>query len=177
MPARKVASMGNPILRKKAEPVPEAEISSEQIQDLIADMVETMDEYAGRGLAAPQISESLRIVVMLWDFDKTKEPYLQVLINPRLKFLTEDENAYWEGCLSVPGLIGKVSRPNRLQVEALDQDGKPVNFIAEGFAATVIQHECDHLDGILYVDRIKDISKDFAFTQEYQRYIAEGEED
>ncbi len=171
MAVLKVAQMGHPVLRQVAKPVPEKEIASPQIQQLITDMVETMDEYNGRGLAAPQVHQSVRIVVMIWDFDPKKKPYLQVLINPELELLTQETSTFWEGCLSVTGLIGKVARPNRLMVKAFDQDGKKVQFIAEGFAATVIQHECDHLDGKLYVDRITDM-KSFAFVKEYQKFLA-----
>ena len=173
---RKVAVMGHPVLRQVATPVPEKEIGSPAIQGLIADMVETMEEYNGRGLAAPQIHESVRILVMIWDFDPKKKSYLQVLINPVIEFLTQEISSFWEGCLSLPGLIGKVSRPNRILVRALDEKGKKVEFIAEGFCATVVQHECDHLDGKLYVDRITDFTH-FAFTKEYQRYLAGEEED
>lgn len=171
MALRKVASMGHPVLRKVAEPVPEADIKSPRIQSLIDDMIETMAEYDGRGLAAPQVHESLQLLIMIWDFDPAEEPYLLVLINPKIEHLTEETSTFWEGCLSLPGLIGKVSRPNRIRVEALDSEGKKLNFIAEDFAATVVQHETDHLNGTLYIDRIEN-TKDFAFTKEYQKYIA-----
>jgi peptide deformylase len=175
MAVRKVISMGHPVLRQVAAPVPEKEISSPKIQTLIQDMVETMIEYDGRGLAAPQVSESLRIVVMIWDFDPKEEPYLRVLINPELKVITKDKSTFWEGCLSVPGLRGKVSRPNKLQVKALNAKREKVEFVAEGFAATVVQHECDHLDGVLYVDHIEDLKSGFAFNREYSRYLASEE--
>ncbi len=167
----KVAQMGHPVLRQVAKPVPEKDIGSPEIQQLIADMVETMDEYNGRGLAAPQVHQSVQIVVLIWDFEPKKKPFLQVLINPELEPLTKDTSAFWEGCLSVQGLIGKVARPNRLRVKALDKDGKKLDFIAEGFAATVVQHEVDHLHGKLYVDRITDMTQ-FAFVKEYQKYLS-----
>lgn len=171
MAIRKVAVMGHPILRKEAAPVDPKEILSPTIQTLIKDMIETMVEYDGRGLAAPQIHESLQILVMLWDFDEKEDTSLLCLINPVIKPLTQNTSAYWEGCLSVPGLTGKVARPNKISVEALDQKANPVKFIAEGFAATVVQHEYDHLIGKLYIDRISDLTN-FAFTREYQRYLA-----
>lgn len=175
MALRKVAVMGHPILRQVAAPVPEAEIDSPRIQTLLKDMTETMFEYDGRGLAAPQIHESLQIIVMLWDFEPEKEPYLVYLINPVIRSLTETTSSFWEGCLSVPGLRGNVSRPNRISVQALNQRKERLSFIAEGFAATVIQHECDHLMGKLYVDRITDMTQ-FAFNREYQRFLTkEGE--
>lgn len=171
----KVASMGHPVLRKVAAPVPEKEITSPKIQTLIQDMVETMIEYDGRGLAAPQVHESLRIVVMIWDFDPDTEPYLKCLINPVIKNMTAENSTYWEGCLSVPGLRGKVSRPNKISVTALNEKGKKVEFVAEGFAATVVQHEYDHLDGVLYVDRIADLKTGFAFNKEYTKFLATPE--
>lgn len=167
----KIAVMGHPVLRKPAEPVPAKEIGTPAFQQFLADMAETMFEYDGRGLAAPQVHMSKQVVVMLWDFDKDTEPYLVYLINPKIEPLTENKSAYWEGCLSVPGLRGKVARPNRISVEALDEKGEKAKFIAEGFAATVVQHECDHLLGKLYVDRIEDMTQ-FAFNKEFSRYLA-----
>lgn len=170
MAIRKVAVMGHPILRQVAAPVPEKEIGSEAIQSLIQDMVETMMEYDGRGLAAPQIHESLQVVVMIWDFEEGVEPYLRVLINPEIEPLTQETSTYPEGCLSVPGLQGDVPRPNWIKVRALDQQGERIGFEAKGFAATVIQHECDHLIGKLYIDRMTDLTR-LAFTKEYSRYL------
>lgn len=167
----KVAQMGHPVLRQVAQPVPEKDILSPAIQQLIDDMIETMDEYNGRGLAAPQVHVSLQIVVLIWDFEPKKKSFLQVLINPQLELLTQETSTFWEGCLSLPGLIGKVTRPNRLLVKAFGQDGKKLQFIAEDFAATVVQHETDHLLGKLYVDRITDLTQ-FAFVKEYQKYIS-----
>jgi len=171
MAIRKVAVMGSPVLRQVAAPVPENEITSERIQNLIQDMVETMVEYDGRGLAAPQVFESLQIVVMIWDFEPGVDPYLKVLINPEIEFLTKETSIYGEGCLSVPGLRGDVARPNRIRVRALNQKGERVGFEASGFAATVIQHECDHLLGKLYIDRMTDMTR-LAFSREYGRYLA-----
>ncbi|MBY0371515.1 peptide deformylase, partial [bacterium] len=124
MSLRKVAVMGHPVLRKPADPVPLKEIRSEKIQTLIQDMVETMFEYDGRGLAAPQVHESLQLVVMLWDFDPDKKPFLKVLINPEITQLTEEQSGAWEGCLSVPGLRGYVERPNKISVKSFDAEGK-----------------------------------------------------
>jgi peptide deformylase len=171
---RKVAVSGNPVLRKVAEAVPEKDISSPKIQNLIRDMVDTMVEYDGRGLAAPQIHESLQIVVMLWDFDKESEPYLLCLINPVIKPLSEEKSTFWEGCLSLPGVRGKVARHNKISVEALSPKKEKIEFIAEGFAATVVQHECDHLLGKLYIDRMTDFST-FTFNTEYQKYFSKEE--
>lgn len=176
MALRKVAVMGHPVLRKVAEPVPVKDIKSPEIQSLLQDMVETMFEYDGRGLAAPQIHESRQVVAMLWDFDPNTEAYVTFLINPVIKPLTVETSAFWEGCLSVPGLRGKVSRPNRISVECYNQRAEKQSFIAEGFAATVIQHECDHLLGKLYIDRMEDLSL-LAFNREYQKFLSKDEDD
>lgn len=177
MAIRNVAAMGNPILRKVASPIPVEKIKSPEVQALLQDMVDTMFEYDGRGLAAPQIHESVQALVMVWDFDPEVKPYLVFLINPEITPLTEETSEFWEGCLSVPGLRGLVKRPNKIQVRAYDQEGKKVGFTAEGFMATVIQHECDHLNGKLYVDHITDMTK-FAFNKEYARYHTnEGDRD
>ncbi len=169
MAIRKVAVLGHPVLRKSAEKVPVEQIKTEAFKHFLNDMVETMREYEGRGLAAPQIHESLRVTVLIWDFEPKKKPYMLYLINPVIEPLTTQESAYWEGCLSLPGLRGLVSRPNRIKVSALNEQARQVEFIAEGFAATVVQHECDHLDGVLYIDRMRGL-KDLAFTQECERY-------
>ena len=174
MAIRKVAVMGHPILRQIAKPIAEADISKPEIQTLIKDMVATMFEYDGRGLAAPQIHESLQLVVMLWDFDPDTKAQIRVLINPKIENLTEETASCWEGCLSLPGLRGKVARPNKISVTAWDQTGEKVEFIAEGFAATVVQHECDHLLGKLYVDRIKDLSE-FGFSRECTQFLIGGD--
>ncbi len=175
MALRKVAVMGNPVLRKVAEPIAIKDIKSPKIEALIQDMVETMFEYDGRGLAAPQVHESLQLVVMIWDFDKDVKPFLKVLINPEIEPVTEEQSGNWEGCLSLPGLRGYVERPNKISVKYFDQQGKRHEMVAEGFAATVIQHECDHLKGILYLDRIKDLTQ-FSFIKEYNRFFEYSDE-
>ena len=140
-------------------------------------MIETMFEYEGRGLAAPQVHESVRIVVMLWELEKRNDSSsILCLINPVVQPLTEETSSYWEGCLSLPGLRGKVARPNRLSLTALGADGERIQMDVGGFDATVVQHECDHLDGILYIDKITD-RRDFAFNSEFQKYLSgQGEE-
>jgi len=173
MALRKVALLGNPVLRQEAKPVEEADIKSPKIQHLIQDMVETMVEYEGRGLAAPQVHESLQILVMLWDFGDKNEPEVICLINPEIKVLDKKTTTSWEGCLSLPGLRGKVSRPAKISVQAFNQEGEKVDFVAEGFAATVVQHEYDHLIGKLYVDRMEDFTQ-FSFEKEHERFHMEG---
>lgn len=175
MALRKIAVLGNPVLRRFAVPVVGSEIGTARVQSLIQDMIETMFEYEGRGLAAPQIHESLRIVVMLWDFDPKESAKAICLINPEIRHLTEETSSCWEGCLSLPGLRGLVSRPNRISVKALNEKAMAVEFTAEGFCATVVQHECDHLQGKLYVDRMSDFSK-LSFEREFQKYLAGPDE-
>jgi peptide deformylase len=172
MAIRKVAVMGHPVLRTAAAPVPPKDIRTQAIQNLIRDMIETMYEYDGRGLAAPQIHESLQIVVMLWGTKKPEDsPEILCLINPEIKPLTGETQTFWEGCLSLPGLRGKVTRPKKISVNALSPLQEPIRMVVEGFDATVFQHEHDHLRGVLYIDRM-DSLHDFSFTSEYEHYIA-----
>lgn len=177
----KVARMGHPVLREKARELTQAEIKSPKIQTLIDDMIETMHEYDGVGLAAPQIHESLRISVI--EFDLESERYknagqqsLIVCINPKIKVLDKKTSGYWEGCLSVPGIRGFVKRPQKIEVQFLDRNGEKQSLTAEGFLATVFQHEFDHLDGQLFVDKI-DNKEQLAFTEEYVRYHHTSEEE
>ena len=171
MAVRKVAVMGHPVLRQVAKPVPKEQIQTPAFQQLIRDMIETMYEYDGRGLAAPQVHESLQLIVMIWDFDPKEKPSLLVLVNPEIKPLTKTTSPFWEGCLSLPGLRGEVARPNKISVNALDQTGNAISFEADGFAATVVQHECDHLLGKLYIDRMTDLTR-LSFNREYAVFLA-----
>jgi len=182
MAVRKVALMGHPVLRKVAEPVQESEITQPKTQRLISDMLETMMEYDGIGLAAPQIHESVQLVMMIWNYEggPAEDEFLMegilCLINPEIESLTTDTSTFWEGCLSVPGIRGEVTRPNKVSVRAFNHQGKRIEFIAEGFPATVVQHECDHLTGKLYVDRITDTTK-LAFDREYRKFHIPREDD
>jgi len=168
MAVLKVAHLGHPILRQVAEPVSPEAIGAPEIQRLIDDMFETMDDHDGAGLAAPQVHVSRRIVIYgvaanprYPDADAVP---LTVLVNPKITPLTQDEEEDWEGCLSVPDLRGKVPRCTRVRVEAYGRDGKRLRFDAEGFHARVVQHECDHLDGILYPMRVRDFTR-FGFNE------------
>ena len=170
----KVAKLGNPILRKIAEPVPIEAIKGREIQRLISDMVATMREYGGVGLAAPQVHESLQIAVIEGleggpRVGKQKPTSLQVLINPTAMGLSEDLEEDWEGCLSIPDLRGKVPRYREIQVRALGPDGLEVDFPATAFHARVIQHELDHLIGKLYLDRMRSFES-LTFLSEFSRY-------
>jgi peptide deformylase len=164
MAVREVLRMGHPVLARVARPV---ETFGPELDALLADMKDTMAALDGAGLAAPQIGESLRVVI----FGVTRNPRypdaeevpFTVLVNPVITFLDDDVEEGWEGCLSVPGLRGVVPRRTRLRYTGFDAKGLPIDRVAEGFHARVVQHECDHLDGILYPMRMTDMSR-FGFT-------------
>jgi peptide deformylase len=176
MAIRKVAVMGNPVLRQKAEPIPPEMIGSPAIQALIGDMIETQREYGGIGLAAPQVHEPVALVVLGLDQapeedadpgDSSHIPRT-ILINPKITEFSTQTERDWEGCLSVPDLSGMVKRSVAVTVEALDGQGNPVRISAEGWMARVLQHEIDHLYGLLYVDRMSDM-KTLSFNRELTR--------
>ncbi len=157
----KVARLGHPVLRQKAQPVPVDEIRSASIQRLIDDMVETMREYDGAGLAANQVHTLLQIAVIEVDgnprYPDAAAIPLTVVINPVVTPLGEEREDGWEGCLSVPDMRGMVSRHTAVRLECYDREGNPVDLVAKDFFARVIQHETDHLNGIVYVDRMSDL--------------------
>ena len=194
MPIHKVARMGHPILREKAKHISPKDIKSDEIQQLIQDMIDTMEEYGGIGSAAPQIhiSKSIAIIRMETDSEKYKSDInigeavgkykdangdpIAVFINPVIKVLDEKRQEFWEGCLSVPGLRGLVARPRKVSVEYLDENAEKQKIIVDEFSATVVQHELDHLQGTLYVDRIQDKTK-LMFEEEYMKYVASDDTD
>ncbi len=144
----------DPRLRTIAKPVA---VVDDEVRQLVDDMFETMYEAPGIGLAATQVNVHKRIVVMDLSEDRT-EP--RVFINPEFESLTEDMEQYQEGCLSVPGFYENVDRPQKVKIKALDRDGKPYELIAEGLLAVCIQHECDHLNGKLFVDYLSTLKRD-----------------
>ncbi len=169
----KVTRLGHPILRQMTATVELRDLQSPARQKLIDDMIETMKEYDGVGLAADQIHESLQLAVLEVGEnprypDKPKVP-LTVLVNPRITPLSDAVEEDWEGCLSIPDLRGRVPRFKSIRVQALDRNGTSLDFIAEGFHARVIQHEFDHLNGKVYLDRMRDLST-LTFLQEFTRY-------
>jgi len=180
MAIRKVARLGHPVLRSPTRDVTPQEIRSPEMRRLVADMIETMHEYGGVGLAAPQVHESIRLAVLEFDGDSDRYPQqgdqpLLVVWNARVSVIDPTPSGFWEDCMSVPGLRGYVELLSKVRVDYLDDRGQPQRLTADGFLATVLQHELDHLDGVLYVDRIKDPAR-FAFIEEYQRYhLAPGE--
>lgn len=173
----RVARMGHPVLRRVADPVPVDQISSERVQRLVDDLLDTVDEYEGAGLAAPQVHESLRVVALTLpvpteDGGEDGDEEMQVWINPELTPLTDELVGSYEGCLSVPGLRGFVARPAAVHVRAFDRFGQPVDMNLAGFAAIVAQHECDHLDGVLYVDKVEPGT--LGFVEEMRRFGPPG---
>jgi peptide deformylase len=174
--------MGHPVLAARAEPVTDP--TAPEIRRLIADMIETMIDANGAGLAAPQVHVPLRLVVFQAP-ESRSDPGLNeaerfdhsapltVLINPELEILDKNEEGGWEGCLSVPGLRGFVERPAHVRYQGVDAHGKTVTRTARGFHARVVQHELDHLDGVLYPSRMRDLSK-LIFESE-ARHLANAE--
>lgn len=164
----KVARMGHPVLRKRARALDPAEVRGAAFQKIIDDMMDTMIEYEGVGLAAPQVHEGVRLFVAGLDGADGK---MQVLpfINPTVTPLSPETAEDWEGCLSIPDIRGRVPRAVGIHVKALDRKGKPFELELEGFAARVIQHETDHLDGVLFLDRMTGFET-LTFLEEFSRY-------
>lgn len=179
----KVARLGHPALRAKALPVAPADIKTPRVQRLIDDMFETMGEYSGIGLAAPQVHESVRLFVagvrvaevttpMTDDADM---PFITI-INPEIVPVSETKVEGWEGCLSIPDIRGKVPRPETIRLRAYDRKARRIELVASGLPARVIQHETDHLDGVLFFDRMTSFET-LAFMDEFRRYWAKDDED
>jgi peptide deformylase len=181
----KVARMGHPVLRAKARPLEAAEIRSSEVQQLIDDMFETMAEYQGVGLAAPQIHESVRLFVAGIpsrataddeedeDEDRDEMPLI-ALINPEVTPVGREVSEDWEGCLSIPDIRGRVPRARQIVAKGYDRNGKRVEIKASGFSARVIQHETDHLNGVLFFDRMKSFET-LTFLDEFGRYWSRRE--
>lgn len=170
MAVHKVLRMGDPRLLRVAEPV--TTFSTPDLDALIQDMFDTMAAMDGAGLAAPQIGVNLRVVIFGIEanprYPDVEPVPTTILINPQLERLGDEVDEAWEGCLSVPGMRGVVPRYTRLRYSGCDQQGKRFTRDVQGFHARVVQHECDHLDGILYPRRIRDLSK-FGFEEELAR--------
>jgi peptide deformylase len=163
MAIRPVLKMGDPLLQQVASPVARFDA---QLGELIRDMDDTMRALSGAGIAAPQIGVSVRVVLFELK-ENPRYPHVSpvpytVLVNPQLTPLGEEEEEGWEGCLSVPGMRGLVPRWRRLRYQGFDREGAPIDRTVEGFHARVVQHEVDHLDGILYPQRVRDL-RNFGF--------------
>jgi peptide deformylase len=169
----KVARIAHPVLRSPAKPVPKAAFKDPLFQKLVDDMRQTMYEYEGVGLAAPQVHEGLRLAVIEVAADdersKAAVPFM-VLVNPVVTPLGDEKANGWEGCLSIPDLRGTVPRLKRVKLDALDREGKPYSLEAQDFFARVIQHECDHLDGGLYLDRMQGM-RSLTFIKEFEDHV------
>ncbi len=169
----KVARLGHPVLRRVAEPMSRAEILRPETQRFIDDMVETMHEYIGVGLAGPQVHVSRQIAVLECDGhprhpDMAPIP-LMVIINPVLTPISDEKATDWEGCLSIPDLRGVTPRHSAVRLEALGRNGERIDLVAKDFFARVLQHETDHLNGRVYLDRMGDLST-LCHLQEWSRY-------
>ena len=180
----KVARMGHPVLRARAKPIDPADIKSPRIQQLIDDMFETMQEYQGVGLAAPQVHHSLRLFVAGFaprprreeDDDDDEEDAsvpLMAIINPEIAMVGDDIVDDWEGCLSIHDIRGRVPRARDIDVKAYDRKGRRITMRARNFTARVMQHETDHLDGVLFFDRMRTFES-LTFLDEYSRYWAKS---
>jgi peptide deformylase len=174
----KVARIGHPVVRTPAQPVPKEAFRDRLFQKLIDDMRETMYEYEGVGLAGPQVHEGLRLAVIevpgSEERARAEVPFL-VLVNPVLTALDDETASAWEGCLSVPDLRGVVPRFRRIKLDAFDRNGKPYSIEAADFFARVVQHECDHLDGRVFLDRMADM-KSLSFIKELEDHAKDEEQ-
>jgi peptide deformylase len=169
----KVARLGHPVLRQVAQPVPVEAIRSPEVQRFIDDMVDTMREYDGAGLAANQVHTLLQVAVIEVAanprYPDAPQVPLTVVVNPVVTPLTEEMEEGWEGCLSVPDMRGRVPRYTAVRLECYDREARRIDVVAKDFFARVIQHETDHLSGIVYVDRMRDLSS-LSHLAEWQRY-------
>ncbi len=176
--------MGHPVLRTKTKPIAASDVTTAEVQQLIDDMIATMFEYNGAGLAAPQVHEGIRLFVAHVPEDneaqkdgaeKKDDRTAIVVVNPEITPVGRQMDEDWEGCLSIPDMRGLVPRYRDIRVRGLDRKGEPVELEATGFTARVIQHETDHLDGVLFLDRMKSL-RNLAFLEEYARYHAKRDE-
>lgn len=172
----KVARLGHPVLRQKSKDVSKDWWRAPESKQFIQDLVETMREYQGVGLAAPQVHRAIRVAVVEPTpndrYPDAPQSALHVLINPKILVRGKEEESDWEGCLSVPDLRGRVPRAALIEVSAMDESGKERTIKADGFLARALQHELDHLDGKVYLDRMPDLST-LAYLEEYSRFHEE----
>ena len=171
----KVARMGHPVLRRPAPALDKSQIRQPLLQKLIDDMIETMREYHGVGLAAPQVHESVRLFVAILDDEPDAQSDPTVLINPEITPVGSATEESWEGCLSIPDVRGMVPRHVEIGIHALDRHGKAFDLRLKNFPARVAQHETDHLDGVLFFDRMKSMQS-LTFLDEYSRFWAKDED-
>jgi peptide deformylase len=176
MPVRPIVRLGHPALRTLARAVPAEEIAGREVQQLIDDLIDTMRDAQGVGLAAPQLGVERQIFVCeAQEGEAHAAVPLRVVVNPMLTPLAGELVYDWEGCLSIPGLRGLVPRHPQLRVRGLDREGAPLDFVAAGFEARVVQHEFDHLNGVVFLDRMRDL-RSLAYLEEWGEFMA-GEEE
>lgn len=171
----KVARMGHPVLRQRARPLEPHEITAPATQQLIDDLIETMREYQGIGLAAPQVHQSVRVFVAGYEdetVDRERAPLrIIALVNPEVEPIGRETIEDWEGCLSIPEIRGRVPRARQVRVRAFDREGRQIELKAQDYFARVLQHEADHLDGVLFIDRMTSFET-LTFLDEYGRHWA-----
>jgi peptide deformylase len=170
----KVARMGHPVLRRRARSLDKSDLKNPLLQKFLDDMIETMHEYHGVGLAAPQVHEGLRIFVAMLDEEPGEHGEAAVVINPEIAPNAPTIEEGWEGCLSIPDIRGMVPRHADITLKALDRSGKSVERRLTGFPARVAQHETDHLDGVLFFDRMTSMQS-LTFLEEFSRYWSKEE--
>jgi peptide deformylase len=176
----KVARMGHPVLRSKTKPVSPSDVAARDFQRLIDDMIDTMLEYNGVGLAGPQVHEGVRLFVAHippdGDQPDDRRSNVMAVVNPEITPVGRQLEEDWEGCLSIPDMRGQVPRYRDIRVKGLDRNGERIEIEASGFSARVIQHETDHLDGVLFLDRMKSL-RSLSFLDEYARYHVKRDDD
>ncbi len=170
MPVRPIVRLGHPALRSPAQPLVPARITDPEIQTLIDDMVETMNDARGVGLAAPQLGEEVQIFV--YQAAGPPEIPLRVVVNPLITPQAREMAYDWEGCLSIPDLRGLVPRHPTVRVQGLDREGRPLDYVASGFEARIVQHEYDHLNGVVFLDRMRDL-RSLAYFDEWELYLVD----
>ena len=171
-----VIRLGHPVLRSVAEPVPKEWFAGGRLEELGQNLSRTMLEEEGVGLAAPQVAEELRLFAY-WLPAQGGNPEIEptIVVNPEIRLVDPELEEDWEGCLSIPGLRGLVPRARRIKVKGRTVDGQTLSFTADGFQARVIQHEFDHLDGVVFLDRMTSV-RSLAFEEEWERYIVADSE-
>ena len=171
----KVARMGHPVLRDRAEALDKSAFRNPLLQKLIDDMIETMHEYHGVGLAAPQVHEGVRLFVALLAEEPDPKTAVTVIVNPEIVPAGDEKEEGWEGCLSIPDIRGMVPRYTNITLKALDRDGRPFELKLKNFAARVAQHEADHLDGVLFFDRMRSMES-LTYLEEFSRYHSKDDD-
>jgi|TARA_Y100000310_G_scaffold328621_1_gene397029 peptide deformylase len=172
-----IIRMGHPVLRRRADALSDSEIGSRDIAHLVEDMVATLHDSGGIGLAAPQVNRSIQLAII--EIVESSSRYgviatfpLTVFVNPSISILSEETAGHWEGCLSIPAIRGFVERPQHIEVTYQDLAGEAHSMVLEGFMATVMQHEFDHLEGTLFIDKVRD-TRLLSFEEEYETYQIE----